>query len=71
MVAKAVMLGAARGGGAFVVASVGGRVALGGGGGGAGGKSVETVLSPVDWKSGGSTYLLKSTCPPKSRMMRR
>jgi hypothetical protein len=69
IVARAVMLGAAIGGGALVEGSVGGRVASGGGGGGAGGVSVETMLSPVDWKSGGSTYLSKSVLVPKSKMI--
>jgi hypothetical protein len=72
-VARAVRLGAGSGGGALVEASfdVGGRFASGGGGGGSLGVSVETVVSPVDWKSGGSTYRLKSTFPPKSTTMSR
>jgi len=69
IVASAVMLGAAIGGGALVEGSVGGSVASGGGGGGAGGVSVETMLSPVDWKSGGSTYFSKSVFVPKSMMI--
>ena len=69
MVFRLLLEGADGGGGALRV-GVGGSVASGGGAGGAGGKSVETV-SPVAVKSGGSTYLLKSTLPPKRTMRRR
>jgi hypothetical protein len=59
----------AGGGGALTVGGAG-RLASGGGGGGADSDSVETV-SPADWKSGGSTYLLKRTLPPKSKISSR
>lgn len=52
------------GGGGALSVGCGGSVWVGAGGGGAGGRLVETVLSPVEVKSGGSTYLLKSTFPP-------
>ena len=59
-------------------AAGGGAARLGAGGsvesgvsGGACAVSVETAASPLDWKSGGSTYLLKSTLPPNRRMMSR
>ena len=58
------------GGGGAAMVGMGGRV-VSGAGGGACATSLETAPSPVDWKSGGSTYLLKSTFPPKRTMTRR
>ena len=60
----------AEGGGGAARVGVAGRAASGGeGGGGAESGSLETMESPVDVKSGGSTYLLRGTFPPKRRMI--
>ena len=63
------ILAAETGGGAARVG--GGGSVVSGGGAGAGAVSVETSPSPPDWKSGGSTYLLKSTLPPNKRTISR
>jgi hypothetical protein len=59
-----------------VLVTGGGTEREGGGGSGSGacgGTAAASALfeSPTSWKSGGSTYLLKSTFPPKSTIRRR
>ena len=70
----AIKAGAAGGGGALLAelsAEVGGRFASGAGGGGSDIVSVETELSPVAWKSGGSTYRSNNTRPPTRKTINR